>query len=243
MMRYHYEKPDIYLSMYGKVYFCDHPVYHCCTLFQIGEKGLAVIQQRFDEKTKSTWWGEVDPWITDDLYLHPRFKEYFDKAGSFLQILCLILWSFLGVAVSVLILSFIMYPFSLFGIGGKIISFLLIIAGLIFIYNVSSLIFIKQAHRKINVSSREVFFETIKESFKNFFSLCAYIFYISIPVIIIAIITAIAVFSLYGNEAGHILKDVIKPAVNILVQPFIYYYYCFMLTKFYLDFIKKEGGI
>lgn len=171
------------------------------------------------------------------------FKEYFDKAGSFLQILCLILWSFLGVAVSVLILSFIMYPFSLFGIGGKIISFLLIIAGLIFIYNVSSLIFINQAHRNINVSSREVFFETIKESFKNFFSLCAYIFYISIPVIIIAIITAIAVFSLYGNEAGHILKDVIEPAVNILVQPFIYYYYCFMLTKFYLDFIKKEGGI
>lgn len=127
--------------------------------------------------------------------------------------------------------------------GGKIISFLLIIAGLIFIYNVSSLIFINQAHRNINVSSREVFFETIKESFKNFFSLCAYIFYISIPVIIIAIITAIAVFSLYGNEAGHILKDVIEPAVNILVQPFIYYYYCFMLTKFYLDFIKKEGGI
>lgn len=78
MMRYHYEKPDIYLLMYGKVYFCDHPVYHCCTLFQIGEKGLAVIQQRFDEKTKSTWWGEVDPWITDDLYLHPHFKEYFD---------------------------------------------------------------------------------------------------------------------------------------------------------------------
>ena len=55
MMRYHYEKPNIYLSMYGKVYFCNHPVYHCCTLFQIGEKGLAVIQQRFDEKTKSTW--------------------------------------------------------------------------------------------------------------------------------------------------------------------------------------------
>lgn len=51
-MRYHYEKPEIYLSMYGKVYFCDHPVYHCCTLFQIGEKGLAIIQQRFDEKRR-----------------------------------------------------------------------------------------------------------------------------------------------------------------------------------------------
>ena len=81
-MRYHYEKPEIYLSMYGKVYFCDHPVYHCCTLFQIGEKGLAIIQQRFDEKTKSTWWGEVDPWITDDLYLHPCFKGYFDMRSG-----------------------------------------------------------------------------------------------------------------------------------------------------------------
>lgn len=80
---YEYESdPEIYLSMYGKVYFCDHPVYHCCTLFQIGEKGLAVIQQRFDEKTKSTWWGEVDPWITDDLYLHPCFKEYFDMRSG-----------------------------------------------------------------------------------------------------------------------------------------------------------------
>lgn len=26
-MRYHYEKPTIYLSMYGKRYICDHPVY------------------------------------------------------------------------------------------------------------------------------------------------------------------------------------------------------------------------
>ena len=77
-MRYHYEKPEIYLSMYGKVYFCDHPVYHCCTLFQIGENGLAIIQQRFDEKTKSTWWGEVDAWLTDTLYLHPGFRKYFD---------------------------------------------------------------------------------------------------------------------------------------------------------------------
>ena len=26
-MRYHYEKPTIYLSMYGKRYICNHPVY------------------------------------------------------------------------------------------------------------------------------------------------------------------------------------------------------------------------
>ena len=81
-MRYHYEKPTIYVSMYGLIYTCDHPVYSRCTLFQIGDKGLAVIQQRFNRNTKQTWWTEIDPWITDDLYLHPKFKEYFDERAG-----------------------------------------------------------------------------------------------------------------------------------------------------------------
>lgn len=81
-MRYHFEKPDIYLSVYGEKYECNHPVYDVCTLFKIENKGLAVIQQKFDEKTKSTWWGEVDPWITDQLYLHPKFREYFEKRAG-----------------------------------------------------------------------------------------------------------------------------------------------------------------
>lgn len=82
-MRYHYEKPTLYLSMYGQTHVCDHPVYNKCTLFCIGNKGLAVIQQRYDEQTKSTAWGELDPWLTDDLYLHPRFEEFFnERAGE-----------------------------------------------------------------------------------------------------------------------------------------------------------------
>ena len=78
-MRYYYQKPDIYLSMYGELYICNHPVYDRCTLFTIGDKGLAVIQQRFSADTKSTYWAEVDSWLTDSLYLHPKFKEYFDS--------------------------------------------------------------------------------------------------------------------------------------------------------------------
>ena len=82
-MRYHYEKPNIYLSKYGVTHVCDHPVYDKCTVFKIGDKGLAVIQQRYDSKIKCTWWGEIDPWLTDELYLHPKFKEYFDeRAGN-----------------------------------------------------------------------------------------------------------------------------------------------------------------
>ena len=78
-MRYHFEKPSIYSSMYGDTYSCNHPVYDKCTLFQIDGKGLAVIQQRYDQVSKCTWWDELDPWLTDALYLHPKFKEYFDE--------------------------------------------------------------------------------------------------------------------------------------------------------------------
>lgn len=81
-MRYHYEKPSIYSSSYGVRHFCEHPIYDSCTLYLIGKRGLAVIQQRFDQATKSTWWSEVDPWLTDHIYLHPKFKQFFDERSG-----------------------------------------------------------------------------------------------------------------------------------------------------------------
>ena len=72
-MRYHYEKPEYYLSLYGLIHTCDRTVYN------IGDKGLAVIQQRYDEETKSTFWTEIDPWLTDSLYLNENFKAFFDN--------------------------------------------------------------------------------------------------------------------------------------------------------------------
>lgn len=73
-MRYH--------SIYGTTYSCNHPVYDRCTLFQIGRKGLAIIQQRFDKETKSTYWTEIDPWLTYAIYLHSGFKKLFDERSS-----------------------------------------------------------------------------------------------------------------------------------------------------------------
>lgn len=81
-MRYHYEKPAVYSSMYGTTYECDHPVYNICTLYLVKDKGLAVIQQQFDPETKSTRWGEVDPCLIDALYLHPSFSEYFQERSG-----------------------------------------------------------------------------------------------------------------------------------------------------------------
>ena len=81
-MRYHYEKPTIYSSIYGQTHKCNHPVYNNCTLFRIHNKGLAVIQQRYNPETKSTYWTEIDPWLTDELYLHKKFKEFFDERAG-----------------------------------------------------------------------------------------------------------------------------------------------------------------
>lgn len=81
-MRYHNKKPIIYQSMYGEVYRCNHEIYNDCTLFKIGDKGLAVIQQRFISRTKQTKWTEIDPWLTDMIYLHPKFKQFFDERAG-----------------------------------------------------------------------------------------------------------------------------------------------------------------
>ena len=76
------QKPFLYFNKYGNTYECNHPVYNRCTLFEIGERGLAIIQQRYNSNTKKTWLGEIDPWLTDKLYLHPKFKEYFDNRSG-----------------------------------------------------------------------------------------------------------------------------------------------------------------
>lgn len=70
------------MAKYGETYLTNHPVYYYCTLYKIGEKGLAVIQQRFDECDKTTKWGAIDPWIQDELYLHPKFKKFFDERAG-----------------------------------------------------------------------------------------------------------------------------------------------------------------
>lgn len=81
-MRYYYEKPSIYLSIYGSTYICNHPVYDRCMLYKIGNKGLAVIQQIYDPDIKHAYWTEINDYLVDDLYLHERFKEFLDDRAD-----------------------------------------------------------------------------------------------------------------------------------------------------------------
>lgn len=73
-----YTPPEKWTSFYGQTYRCNHPVYRISTLYLDHGKGLCVIQQRFNEKMKSTTWSAIDPWLNDKIYLHAGFKEYFD---------------------------------------------------------------------------------------------------------------------------------------------------------------------
>lgn len=81
-MRYHYEKPEMYRPVFGKTVASNHPLYNYCTLYLIDKKGLAVIQQRFDGKEKTTTWGVIDPWVVNDIYMQPGFKDFFDKVAA-----------------------------------------------------------------------------------------------------------------------------------------------------------------
>lgn len=70
------------MPVFGEIYICDHPVYDVCTLFKVEERGLAVIQQRFDPRDKSVRWGAVDPWIANAIYLSPGFAGYFEERAG-----------------------------------------------------------------------------------------------------------------------------------------------------------------
>ena len=82
-MRYHYEKPELYIPIYGETYKCNHPVYSKCTLFKIEDRGLSIIQQRYNPDNKSTWWSELDPWLPNVLFLNKGFKSFYDlRSGT-----------------------------------------------------------------------------------------------------------------------------------------------------------------
>ena len=80
-MRYHYTKKVKRKSIYGIKYFCNHPVYNCCTLYKIHDRGIAVIQQKVTQN-KYTYWTCIDEYLIDDIYLNENFKRIFDERAK-----------------------------------------------------------------------------------------------------------------------------------------------------------------
>lgn len=78
-MRYHISPPRLSKQAFGEIYICNHPAYNRCTLYKYGERGIAVIQQRYVKSTKHTYWTEIDDWIANALWLYPKFHTYLRK--------------------------------------------------------------------------------------------------------------------------------------------------------------------
>ena len=80
LMKYFYEKPELTTQLYGEVIFLSHPVYKIGTLFEQDGLGLIVVQRRFT--AKYVYWDKIDPWLANDIYLHPKFPQYFSEHAT-----------------------------------------------------------------------------------------------------------------------------------------------------------------
>lgn len=80
-MKYYYEKPDVWIGA-GVIFSCKHPIVRKCTLFQIGEYGLGIVQNHFDVRRKVSWWGPIEPWIAGDIYTNKNFIDFFEENAA-----------------------------------------------------------------------------------------------------------------------------------------------------------------
>ena len=76
-MKYFSKKPDICVQVFGKPIDLDHPIYKSGTLYLEKERGLIVVQKKFNPNTRECSWHAVDIWIANDIYLSKRFRTFF----------------------------------------------------------------------------------------------------------------------------------------------------------------------
>lgn len=60
----------------------EHPLFSSATLFRKGEFGLLVIQKRFNNKLKVSFWGPIDPWLSNDIFEENGFDVVFNKLSG-----------------------------------------------------------------------------------------------------------------------------------------------------------------
>ena len=65
-----------------KPYGCNHRLYNDCTLYFRDNLGLAVIQQRFNDYWKLTWWDAIDKRIAIEIQQNELFEEYFAEHAA-----------------------------------------------------------------------------------------------------------------------------------------------------------------
>lgn len=79
-MKYYYQKPEVTAPLYGETVILEHPVYKIGTQFVQNGRGLIITQQRFT--AKYLYWDAIDPWLANDIYLHPKYPEFFREHAT-----------------------------------------------------------------------------------------------------------------------------------------------------------------
>ena len=79
-MKYYYQKPEVTTPLYGETVILEHPVYKIGTQFIQNGRGLIITQKRFT--AKYFYWDAIDPWLANDIYLHPKFPEFFREHAT-----------------------------------------------------------------------------------------------------------------------------------------------------------------
>ena len=81
-MKYFYEPPEKWNRVGWRQVCCNHEMFNRCTLYLKNGLGIMVVQKHFNETTKASWWGCVDPPIAHDIYNHERFASYFERYAT-----------------------------------------------------------------------------------------------------------------------------------------------------------------
>ena len=78
-MKYYYEPPYYWEVTKANNANFNHPLYNKATLYLDDKIGIAVVQHRFNEKTKMMWWGPIDPWLIDEVTIQEGWDDWFHK--------------------------------------------------------------------------------------------------------------------------------------------------------------------
>ena len=82
-MKYYYQPQSQSIRVFGRpIVLEDHPIYRGGTLYFEQGKGIIVVQKYFSPEWKSCYWDYVDYGIANDLYLAPKFYEFFHQNAT-----------------------------------------------------------------------------------------------------------------------------------------------------------------
>ena len=79
MKGYYQVKSQDRRPKYSKTVKCNHPLFSAYTVFTKGTIGLGVIQQRFNQNFRYSWWGPIDIGLANDIFESEYFSGAFNR--------------------------------------------------------------------------------------------------------------------------------------------------------------------